>query len=248
MINFFRKIRQQLLSQNKVSKYLLYAIGEIVLVVIGILIAMQINNWNIYSKLKVQEETIIHEVERNIESNIAEMKLDLEEISNRINSIEIIVAHLNSELVYHDSLSSHFGRINSYRYFNGVETGYQLMLSRGAENIMNENLRIKLTTYFGESLEDINHSMILLPDHYNQYILDIFRLQFEVDGTKSFFSTTAKTIPIDYNNLRNDKTIINSLNLFKSVHIWTQFILKYSIDNSEKTLMETKEYMRADFN
>ena len=46
MIKFFRKIRQRLLTENKFSKYLIYAIGEIILVVIGILIALQINNWN----------------------------------------------------------------------------------------------------------------------------------------------------------------------------------------------------------
>ena len=46
MIKFFRKIRQKLLSENKLSKYLIYAIGEIILVVIGILIALSINNWN----------------------------------------------------------------------------------------------------------------------------------------------------------------------------------------------------------
>lgn len=46
MIKFFRKIRQKLLNKNKIGKYLLYAIGEIILVVIGILIALQINNWN----------------------------------------------------------------------------------------------------------------------------------------------------------------------------------------------------------
>ena len=46
MIKFFRRIRQQLVSQNKFSKYMLYAIGEIILVVIGILIALSINNWN----------------------------------------------------------------------------------------------------------------------------------------------------------------------------------------------------------
>ncbi len=44
MINFFRKTRQQLMAENKFSKYLIYAIGEIALVVIGILIALQINN------------------------------------------------------------------------------------------------------------------------------------------------------------------------------------------------------------
>ncbi len=46
MIKFFRKIRQKLLAENKFSKYLIYAIGEIFLVVIGILIALSINNWN----------------------------------------------------------------------------------------------------------------------------------------------------------------------------------------------------------
>ena len=46
MVQFFRKIRQRLLAENKVSKYLLYAFGEIILVVIGILIALGVNNWN----------------------------------------------------------------------------------------------------------------------------------------------------------------------------------------------------------
>ena len=46
MIKFFRQIRQSLIMENKTGKYLKYAIGEIVLVVIGILIALQINNWN----------------------------------------------------------------------------------------------------------------------------------------------------------------------------------------------------------
>ncbi|WP_348719101.1 DUF6090 family protein [uncultured Algoriphagus sp.] len=45
MISFFRKIRQKLLTQNRVTRYLIYAFGEIFLVVIGILIALQVNNW-----------------------------------------------------------------------------------------------------------------------------------------------------------------------------------------------------------
>ena len=56
MLRFFRKIRQNLLSKNKLSKYLLYAVGEIVLVVICILIALQINTW--------KEEHILQEKER----------------------------------------------------------------------------------------------------------------------------------------------------------------------------------------
>ena len=55
MIKFFRKSRQKLLSENKLSKYVLYAIGEIILVVIGILIALQINNWNEANKRRDNE-------------------------------------------------------------------------------------------------------------------------------------------------------------------------------------------------
>ena len=56
MIKFFRKIRQSLLSENKFSKYLLYAIGEIALVMIGILLALQVNNWNEDRKERLVEK------------------------------------------------------------------------------------------------------------------------------------------------------------------------------------------------
>ena len=56
MIKFFRHIRKKLLSENKFSKYLLYAIGEIILVVIGILIALQINYWNDERKNRAYEQ------------------------------------------------------------------------------------------------------------------------------------------------------------------------------------------------
>jgi len=59
MIKFFRKIRQNLISQGKTAKYLKYAIGEIALVVIGILIALQINNWNETRKEKKVETVIL---------------------------------------------------------------------------------------------------------------------------------------------------------------------------------------------
>ena len=59
MIKFFRRIRKQLLTENKFSKYLLYAIGEIVLVVVGILIALSINNWNEWKKERIKEREII---------------------------------------------------------------------------------------------------------------------------------------------------------------------------------------------
>ena len=70
MIKFFRKIRQKLLSEGKTGSYLKYAIGEIVLVVIGILIALSINNWNENRKLSKDVENIFSALENELETNI----------------------------------------------------------------------------------------------------------------------------------------------------------------------------------
>ena len=70
MIKFFRKIRQNLLMENKTGKYFKYAIGEIVLVVIGILIALQINNWNEQRKIRNAETDILQNLEYELKSNL----------------------------------------------------------------------------------------------------------------------------------------------------------------------------------
>ncbi|WP_299126290.1 DUF6090 family protein [uncultured Winogradskyella sp.] len=70
MIKFFRKIRHKLLSENKFSKYLIYAIGEIVLVVIGILIALQINNVNEKSKSRDREVNYLENLKADLVSEI----------------------------------------------------------------------------------------------------------------------------------------------------------------------------------
>ncbi len=75
MIKFFRRIRQNLLSEGKTGKYFKYAIGEIILVVIGILIALQINNWNEKRKIKNAEVEILQNLK-------AELKHNLEDLEN----------------------------------------------------------------------------------------------------------------------------------------------------------------------
>ncbi len=78
MIKFFRKIRQNLLMENKTSKYFKYAIGEIILVVIGILIALQINNWN-ENRIKTDEiESLMQVFENELDENIKACNLFIE--------------------------------------------------------------------------------------------------------------------------------------------------------------------------
>lgn len=74
MISLFRKIRQNLLAQNRATKYLLYALGEILLVVMGILIALQVNNWNEVRKAEQEEQVILTSLLEDLELAIAESR------------------------------------------------------------------------------------------------------------------------------------------------------------------------------
>ena len=74
MIKFFRKIRQNLLSEGKTGKYFKYAIGEIILVVIGILIALQINNLNENRKNKEQEIVLLKGLSSDLELDIKQLE------------------------------------------------------------------------------------------------------------------------------------------------------------------------------
>ncbi len=86
MIKFFRKIRQDLLSEGKTGKYLKYAIGEIVLVVIGILIALSINNWNENQKLDNIKQTYYHQLEKDLDSEIKNLNSRIIELDESIGS------------------------------------------------------------------------------------------------------------------------------------------------------------------
>ncbi len=70
MIKFFRKIRFDLMGKNKTGKYLKYAVGEIVLVMIGILLALQINNWNNDRIERKLESNILNEILVNLEKDV----------------------------------------------------------------------------------------------------------------------------------------------------------------------------------
>lgn len=74
MIKFFRKIRENLLSENKFSKYLPYAIGEIVLVLIGILIALQLNNLNEIEKINETEYIYLNALHDEFTNNLKEVE------------------------------------------------------------------------------------------------------------------------------------------------------------------------------
>jgi hypothetical protein len=84
MIKFFRKIRQKMLTENKFGKYLMYAIGEIVLVVIGILIALQLNQWNENKKADIDLQILTKNLHFEFTNNYQELEVDLTRLKRKV--------------------------------------------------------------------------------------------------------------------------------------------------------------------
>ncbi|WP_445383010.1 DUF6090 family protein [Robiginitalea sp. IMCC43444] len=74
MIKFFRKIRYGLMEKNKTGKYLKYAIGEIILVMIGILLALQVNDWNEQRKDRIREQAVLKQLQEDYQANLAQLE------------------------------------------------------------------------------------------------------------------------------------------------------------------------------
>ncbi len=99
MFRFFRTLRQRLLAENRVSKYLLYAVGEIVLVVIGILIALQINNWNEVRKVRIEEQVLLRQLKEEYATN-------LEQLDSKIATRTLLIGSSKELLTYFDAPTS----------------------------------------------------------------------------------------------------------------------------------------------
>jgi uncharacterized membrane protein YgaE (UPF0421/DUF939 family) len=135
MIQFFRRIRQKLLSQNKVSQYFFYAIGEILLVVIGILIALNINNANEKRKNQEKITTILKEIQTDLLTDITE-SVRLFERFKRSDSIQDII--LNNKYTVEDYKYGKTEFIELYYDSHEVQTNGYDNLMRNIDNVSEE--------------------------------------------------------------------------------------------------------------
>ena len=94
MIKFFRKIRQNSLSEGKTGKYFKYAIGEIVLVVLGILIALQVNNWNEAQKINIIEESILNDLKVEVEANTIALQAVIDDHKESLSATHKLLTYM----------------------------------------------------------------------------------------------------------------------------------------------------------
>lgn len=132
MLKIFRKVRQNMIKNNKVTAYLLYAIGEIILVMIGILLALQVNNWNESRKQKTELNNVLRAVAYDLETDtlVAGQVVRLYD-TLRVKSNIIINKQLKKEN-YRDCLEC-ASLTTFYSPFNIQTKGYDLLKNLSSE-------------------------------------------------------------------------------------------------------------------
>lgn len=143
MLKFFRLIRKQLLLENNTSRYLAYALGEILLVVLGILIALQINNWNEARKAKQQEQQLFSKLLSDLQSD----SIMISSALTGFKSHQDLHYHLYDEMKGKASYDStlEYGLLRWIQPFNLiVKENYQPIV----DQIINETVRDSLNAYF----------------------------------------------------------------------------------------------------
>tara|TARA_R110002124_G_scaffold285115_1_gene463271 strand:+ start:27 stop:803 length:777 start_codon:yes stop_codon:yes gene_type:complete len=223
MIKFFRKIRKNLLSEGKTGKYLKYAIGEIVLVVIGILIALQINNWNENRKVQKQEVQIYKEIKSDLIETKKEIlkavsvnKFCLTSNQNLINAI--LTKEPNSE-----TINNHFIASMAEQKVFPKTSAFENLKTIGLNTLSNDSLRIAITNLFQLSFERMKDQSRMENQDYNiSKILFPFQTKYlKPDKGKimqyptKFADTLSvpKLIINNYDNFVNDEILLQTLQI-----------------------------------
>jgi hypothetical protein len=151
MIPFFRKIRKKMADENKPLKYMRYAIGEIVLVVIGILIALQINTWNEARKDRLLETELLENLVENLKQNERQMEYRIRYINYFRDEGQHIIDIIDQKKPYHDSLSLMFhSALMNTSGFKLSNIGYEAIKNAGLEIIQNDSLKKEIMKFFEE--------------------------------------------------------------------------------------------------
>ena len=206
MLTFFRKIRRSLIESGSARKYILYAIGEVILVVIGILIALQINNWNEERKERKMEKIVLEDIHDNIVRN-NQLILSALQVFQEIDRSTVLVKNaLKTNSPYFDSLSHHF----SYAIRHGGfllrlnSDGYESLKNAGFDIIQNEKLKDEILSLFEAT--------------YSKYLVELEWGNGTYAGFygwwDDYFYTTEKDelVPIDYDQILKSKTILSKIN------------------------------------
>ncbi len=216
MIHFFRKIRHTLIEKNNPKKHIAYAIGEILIIIIGILIAVGINNWNENRKLQIKKLKILNELRSDLFQNRSDIESNINTLMQSTKSNEIIKNHVENQLPYNDSLNYHFSQLNAFVAFTINQTTYDNLKQIGIDIISNDSLRLSISDLYGHRY--VGYSLFeerYLLEHFTNNIKPILISEFSILGQNSF-------LPINYHQLMNHPQLKQVINY--SITMYAQFI------------------------
>jgi hypothetical protein len=152
MINFFRQIRRSLINQNQMGKYFKYAIGEILLVMIGILLALQVNNWNEERKQSKLETVLLKQLQTEFNSNLSQIEQRIEIRNNMIKAaVELIKYIDNPEIRQIDSINKNIAWTTPYTTFDPIVN--DIVASGNSRILKNNRLQQLLSLWTSEIIQ-----------------------------------------------------------------------------------------------
>jgi len=247
MIKFFRHLRQNLIMENKTGKYLKYAIGEIVLVVIGILIALQINNWNETRKFNSLKKVYIERLIDDLKQDTIMVNFLVEDLNNRQLIIETVINDLDTAEDHDFSISAienYFGEGWNMLDFTPSASTYSDLSQTGNMNVFrNSELTDRIKNYYvfiedAIKSQNINKDWIIPLD----VIMSRETAAFEFDPiTDHLFKEEDKTKALQ--NLHDNKE------LFKrnaAGHFWFNHSLKKGILAIKSMAQELIEALKTE--
>jgi len=199
-----------MLSENKFSKYLIYAIGEIILVVIGILIALQINNWNENRKAEIEEIKILTNLKSDLEKTLTEFANAVEFNKSTVAEISKIQHHQKNNLPYNENLDFSFGVIPHFYFSLVTNSTYKSLQTVGIGIIQNETLKNKIVNIYDvvlAGMTDYNNDENLLKSSIVE--------PFFSKNVRYLENSVYNARPNNYSDLINNNEFKNILSLIK---------------------------------
>lgn len=171
MTHFFRKIRHNLIENNNFKKYSIYAIGEILIVMIGILFALQINNWNENRKLRDLENILLYDVRDNLIASSTNLETSISYNLQTVNNLQKILNHIKEDLPYSTSLDSAFSYITYWTDSYFTYTAYETLKSKGIDIIQNDSIKNAITEIYEQDFPFVIGELRTEWEMYNSIVL-----------------------------------------------------------------------------
>ena len=243
MLRFFRQIRQRLLTENKFSKYLLYAIGEILLVVIGILIALQVNNWNEERKAGQVELSLLEELKADLEYS----KKELEQVSDTnkeyLEGYRLIHSYIEEDRAYNVVLDSAFTNLDLWSQPYLSTMTYETIKTKGIDLIQNDSLKKQIVEVYNLHIQSLIDDMVKWEWSFSQNTTQRMMVQ----NVRRNIDNPYVARPNDFERLKKDDEFKNFLSILIVVRndnvdytTWTREAIEDLIRQINKELQSRK--------